>query len=213
MPTQTAEIGKPSTIAIVIWVSVQLAALGLSAERIALWTGAPSSMEQYALVFIVAVQAGVSALIFPHLLCSRSSTILAVAFAWPMAQLASYLSDTSGIVLLRSEIYISIWLLSLHLYSHALRRPRAKLLGTALAGMLSFGGPVLWYLQAEFFDEALPHGITSFSAFGPMCGAISQTFARFNSGSWFELSFLFACGLMAFMGSARFYSFSRQVIH
>lgn len=216
MLTVESEIDRSSAAAIVIWLTVQLAALGICAQRAALWARAPQATEQLALIVMLAVQIGTSALIFPHLLGTARATILAVASGWPMALLAAEMSDASCAVLIRSETYVSIWLVSLHLYTRALPTPRAKLLASAVAALISIGGPVLWYLRMEFSIDGPQPGLDSLPAFGPISGAISQTVARINYESWIELATIFCIGALAFKGAPRIFRNShpsRQVIH
>jgi hypothetical protein len=213
MPTgnRKNELDKPAAIGIVIWLFVQVAALGLCAGRIGLWARAPQATEQSALVVMLAVQVGISSLIFPHLLGTVGSTVLAVASAWPMGQLACYLSDASPGALLRGELYVSIWLLTLHLWTLALPAPAAKLLGMAAVGLIGLGGPVLWYLRTEFRDDR--QGSDFLSTFGPIPGAIAQTFAGFNLQSWLELGLIICCGALTVAGTRLNPRRSRQVIH
>jgi len=210
------EIDRPVAAGLAVWLCIQLAAIGISAARVVLEARAPQATEQLALAVMLATQIGASALIFPHLLGTRGATILAVASGWPMALLAAQLADAPFAVLFRAELYVSIWLISLHLWARALPSSSAKLLGTGIAAMISLGGPVLWYLRMEFSNDSSPPALDSLPAFGPISGAISQTFARFGYESWIELTIIFCTGATALMGAALISAssrFSRQVIH
>jgi hypothetical protein len=216
MPNEESKTGRATAIGMVIWLTIQMAALGLSAGRVALWARAPQATEQLALTIMLATQIGASALIFPHLLGTRRATILAIASAWPMALLAAQLADAPFAILVRGELYVSIWLISLHLWTRALPSSSAKLLGTAIAALVSLGGPVLCYLRMEFSIDGQPPGFDSLPVFGPISGAISQTFARFNFESWIQLAIIFCVGATAFTVAPRILRsprFSRQVIH
>jgi hypothetical protein len=216
MLTGKSEIDRSCVAGIVIWLTVQIAALGMCAARVSLWARAPQATEQLSLVLMLAAQVGASALIFPHLLGTRGTTILAVASGWPMALLAAQLADAPFSILVRAELYVSIWLISLHLWTRALPSPSAKLLGTAIAAMISLGGPVLWYLRMEFSIDSSQSTSDSLPAFGPIPSVISQTFPRFRYESWIELAIIFCMGAFAFKGAPRilrWFQFSRQVIH
>jgi hypothetical protein len=161
---------------------------------------------------MLAVQIAASALIFPNLLGTLASTTLAVASAWPMAQLASYIADAPATSLIRGELYVSVWLITLHLWNRLLPTPRAKLFGTATGTLITLGGVVVYYLQMEFrldgahFDPAIA------ARFGPLLSSILQTFPRFNPGSWVELGILYCCA--ASINAFRMLQkSSRQVIH
>jgi hypothetical protein len=216
MLTGERENDRPAAAGLAVWLSVQLAAIGISAARVTLWARAPQATEQLALVLTLATQIGASALIFPHLLGTRGATALAIASGWPMALLAAQLADAPFSILIRGELYVSIWLISLHLWTRALPSPSAKLLATAIAAMISLGAPVLCYLRMEFSNDFSQSASDPLPAFGPISGVISQNFPRFRFESWIELTIIFCTGAIAFKGATsipRWFRFSRQVIH
>jgi hypothetical protein len=204
MLTGKREIDRPAAAGLAVWLSVQLAAIGISAARVALWARAPLATEQLALILMLATQVGASALIFPHLLGTRGATILAVASGWPMALLAAQLADAPFPILLRAELYVTIWLISLHFWNRALPSPSAKLLATAIAAMISLGAPMLWYLRMEFSNDSSQSASDPLAAFGPISGVISQTFPGFHFESWIELTIIFCIGALAFKGAIAF---------
>jgi hypothetical protein len=195
-----------------IWLAMQLAALGVCAARVPLWARAPMAMERSALVVMLAVQVGMSALIFPHLLGTLAGTILVIASAGTLAVLASFLADASPLLAMRGELYVMIWLTSLHVWNRQLIGSAAKMFAAAIAGTFVLGGPVLWYLHAEFSGSS-PLNIESLARFGPMGGAISQTFEPFSYGGWLELGLIFCCGATAEAFRSLLLHRSRQVIH
>ena len=217
MLTGKSEIDRCSAAGLVIWLTIQLAALGMcrAADHV---VGPRSSSHG---TTGSRGNAGRADRHFrprfsPTSWAQLRATLLVVASGWPMALLAAQMSDASWAVLFRSEIYVSFWLISLHLWTQALPAPRAKLLATTIAATLSLGGPVLWYLRMEFSNDGQQPGSDSFPAFGPIAGAISQTFARFNFQSWIELTIIFCIGATAFKGAPgilRSSQLSRQVIH
>ncbi len=133
-----------NSAAIAIWLLVQLAALAACADRITFWARSPAAGEQLALAVMLCVQIGASAVIFPYLLNGRGSTILAIVTGWPLAQLAAYLSDASLTQAAGGELYVSAWMLGLAFYSPLLRKESAKLIGAALATMVTLGGPLIF---------------------------------------------------------------------
>jgi hypothetical protein len=199
--------------AMLIWLGAQLAALGICAGRAMLWARAPQAGEQLALFVMLAMQIAMSALLFPHLLGSVRSTIPAIVTAWPMAQLAAYLSDAPATHLVFGELYVCTWMIALHLWAGILPNPWSKLLGIGIASMLSLGGPVLWYLRADFSrdDSQLP--LWSMSMFGPICGAISQVVPGGSNLGWTIPASVFAAGLLGYFLKRTRWEFSRQVIH
>ena len=210
MPTGKFEnqIDRPAAFAIAVWLLAQVAVLGLCAARVQIFSRAPAATEQITLPAMIAVQVATSALIFPHLLRSLRSTTLAMASMWPLAQLASNLSDAPASALIRAELYVSIWLIALFLWNQSLTTKFSRLLGIASAGMISIGGPILYYLQSEF-AASTAHNPTGFAGYGPLAGAVSQIFSASDYGPWVELGVFSSCAAAAL---TLFYR-SRQVIH
>ena len=162
---------------------------------------------------MLAMQIAMSALLFPHLLGNVRCTILAIVTAWPMAQLAAGLADASARHLVLGELYVWTWMIGLHLWSRRLPTLWPKLLGVAVASMFSLGGPVLWYLRADFGGEQSQMPISSISMFGPICGAISQIIPNGSKLGWTIPATVLASGaLVCFLKLTRRET-SRQVIH
>jgi hypothetical protein len=194
---------RTSAIAFIVWLVAQLIAIAIGACHIQLWARAPEATEHLTLAIMLAIQAGTSALIFPHLLGTRTGTILAIASAWPMAELAAQLADAPSNILIRSELYVSFWLIALHFWAQNLPTLNAKIIGPALATLFAIGGPVLWYLRLEFSTTSPQPQLESFALFGPISGVISQTLASPSSAIWVELTCVFCVALLLSMGQAR----------
>jgi hypothetical protein len=201
-----------NSAAIAIWLLVQLAALAACADRITFWARSPAAGEQLALAVMLCVQIGASAVIFPYLLNGRGSTILAIVTGWPLAQLAAYLSDASLTQAAGGELYVSAWMLGLAFYSPLLRKESAKLIGAALATMVTLGGPLIFYLRLEFAaDASVP--LQSFAWFGPIDGALSQIWPGQSIVAW-----AIPAAMIAFGAGLNFVIWKRrdrlrQVIH
>jgi hypothetical protein len=179
-PNQSAAARPPISSAAVAWapatwLGVQLAALGLCAMRVMFWARAPSAGEQLALDAMLAVQVAASALLFPLLLRDLRFTIFAVVSAWPLGQLAAFLADAQPLQWARAELFVTLWLVALHLWSRVLRDPWTKIFAAAVAAMLSLGGPLLWYLRLDFRDAGAQPRVGDLAVFGPLTGAISQS--------------------------------------
>jgi hypothetical protein len=207
------EMNNASAAGIAIWLTMQLAALAIAVGRVALWARAPQDGEQLALPIMIAFQVATSALIFPHLLSNLRATTLAVASAWTMGSLAMFLADAPFTALVRGELYVSVWLIALHIWSRVLPTPGLRLLGTAVTAMLSLGGPVLWYLRNDFHQSGEAFQFQSITSFGPLPAAIFQTFSHVNTGSWLQLIVFSLCGASAFTFPFIKSRSSRQVIH
>ncbi|MGD0137491.1 MAG: hypothetical protein ABSD28_01330 [Tepidisphaeraceae bacterium] len=199
--------------ALVIWLATQLVALGLCACRTMLWARAPRAGEQLALFVMLAMQIAMSALLFPHLLGNLRSTIPALATALPMAQLAAYLSDAPPTHLVLGELYVWAWMIGLDLWTKMLPTAWSKLLGIGIASMLSLGGPVLWYLRADFGRDGSQLPLWSMSFFGPICGAISQIVPEGSKLGWTIPAIIFAVGLLGYFLKHTRGEIPQQVIH
>jgi hypothetical protein len=195
-PQKISGINGPVAAALAVWLGVQVAALGLSALRVRFWARSPLAGEQLGLFVMLAAQVGTASLLFPLLLNNLRSTLIAVATAWPFAELAAFLADVRGSRWIAGEVYVSVWLVTLYLWSGVLRNSWARLFATAVAAMLSLGGPVLWYLHSEFGNGGQ---ITSESPawFGPIAGAISLTIPDSIDHAWKLPAMLFASGAIA----------------
>jgi hypothetical protein len=202
----------PAAAAMVAWLGVQLAALAVCAMRFPLWARSPVATEQLAMIVMLATQTAAAALLFPVLLRNIRSALIAIAVAWPMGELASFLADSSASRFVMGEIYVSIWCLTLHLWTMALRRSSEKIFGAAIAAMVTFGGPVLFYLRIEFGEtngSAPPLG-----AFGPAAGVVSLMIpGERNTITWGMLGFFCALAVIAGLAGKKFSRGSRQVVH
>ena len=144
---------------------------------------------------MLAMQIAMSALLFPLLLGNLRSTIPTIVTAWPMALLAANLSDSTANHLVVGELYVCALMIGLYLWSKMLPTTWSKLLGVGVASMLSVGGPVLWYLRADFGPDQLQSPIRSMSMFGPICGAISQMVPEGSGLGWAIPAGVLAAGL------------------
>ena len=140
-----------------------------------------------------------SSLLFPHLLGSRRSTLLAVVTSVVMAQLAAELNEISTKALIFAQIYVIFWLqggplitganfsdrlvaLARKCYRHNAKPPRAG---------------ILWYFARRFLRRSLrkPHLSSTLICFGLSDGrAISQTRPEHPIGPWLFVAIIFVAG-------------------
>jgi hypothetical protein len=202
--TGSTEIAAPAPgasagWAVGAWLAVQLAALGLCAVRAAFWARAPHATEQLALYAMLAVQVGVSAILFPLLLRNLRWMIFALVTAWPLGELAGFLADVSVRRFAMAELFVSLWLVMLYFWSRLLRTTWMKVFGAAIGAMLCLGGPLLWYLRLEFRAGGGEPQLGELSAFGPITAAISQSIpsaSRAISWGWMAIPMIVALLLM-----------------
>jgi hypothetical protein len=140
----------PATGPLLLWLLVQLAALLLASLRIALAAKYPQPAEALATHMMLAAQVAAASLLFPYLMRDWTTATAVIATAWPFAATASVLSAVPLAATAAGEAYVTVWLVTLALWSAALRTPRSKLYGLAVAAILSIGGAALWYLAREF---------------------------------------------------------------
>jgi hypothetical protein len=193
---QDSGVSGAAGAAVGIWLIVQLAALGVSAIRFMFWARSPAAGEQMGLNVMLMVQIGAAALLFPVLLQDLRCAIIAVVTAWPLAQLAGFLADASSGRWIEGELYVSLWLVTLHLWAAALRHSWGKLFAMGMAAALSLGGPVLWYLRSEFGNGGQSAGGPS-AFYGPIAGVVSLAIPRLRMSAWIVQIILFSAGAIA----------------
>jgi hypothetical protein len=188
---------EPYGTAMVVWLALQLCALALSASRTMLWARSPRASEEMALAVMLITQIIAAALLLPLLRGRRTFLILA-ATGWPMAQLAAFAADASLHHVILGEIYVCAWLMVVHVWSRLISSPPGRLYASAIAMLLSLGGPVLCYLSIDFAEEA-PHLVSvPAGAFGPAMGAISQILPEQGHWlAWGELAILLLAGVLS----------------
>jgi hypothetical protein len=187
-----------------LWLGAQLAAIAVAAARVPLWARVPPTVEQLALTILVATQIGAASLLFPNLVRGKSTLLIAIATAWPLAELATFLADAAPSQLVAQEAYVSVWLVVLHVWAGNLRGIAAELLGAAIAVMLSFGGVLLVYFHGDFGDTSpLAHWPRQ-ELLGPIMGAVGQVGPPpVALGAWFLPGALLGVGLLARLQIAR----------
>jgi hypothetical protein len=169
---------RASAVAMVLWLIVQIGALALSAYRIPLSILFPPAAEQLALGIMLVAQIGMAALLAPLLLHSRRNTVIAIVAGWPMAQLAGMLADAPAWRVALAEAYVSVWILTLGLWVWAVGKTRFAPILPAAAAAISWGGPILWYLHAEFVTQSDKINWATAALLGPLMGALSQVVAE-----------------------------------
>ncbi len=168
-------IRKSPVSPLLIWLVLQLIALAIPIFRIPFFAtkSFPSTPESLALGGMLVVQIGSAALLFPFLTRDARATAMVIAASWPFTVLAGFLaSHADQRKIPAAAIYASAWLIGLALWNRALRSPRVKAAAVAVAALLAFGGPVLWYLHREY---GFPAGAASDfeGTWGPILGAIA----------------------------------------
>jgi hypothetical protein len=123
---------------------------------------------------MLVVQIGAAALLFPYLLRDCRAAAMVIAASWVFSILAAFLTgQAEHRILWATAAYVTAWLVGLAIWRSALRSARAQAAGVAIATLLAFGGPLLWYLRAEYGVQSSAMNWTQVSNWGPIMGALS----------------------------------------
>jgi hypothetical protein len=160
-------------LSVAVWLAAQVAALGIAAARVPLWARSPAAGEQLAFAIMLATQIAAASLLFPSLFQSRKLLVIAVATAWPLGELASFLADASISQWAAGEAYVTLWIVGLYLWANVSDQPRRQALLMACFSALSLGGPVLVYLHIDFGESSPLIHWPAAQCFGPIMGAVA----------------------------------------
>ena len=165
---QLPELTRP----LAIWLGVQLFALLLACGQVQLAARFPTNTASVAVEEMICVQIIASAMLFPLLLSSWRTTAACIAAAWPFVFLAGVLAERYIDRVAMASAYVSGWLLLLAIWNRLLKSPSAKMFLVAITSVIALGGPLLWYLWAEFHHGGFvsPGRLTAFT---PILAAIS----------------------------------------
>ena len=194
---QSAKARRLPTGPLLFWLLIQVGALTLAAGRVPLAARYPIAGERYALDLLLAVQVGFAAMLFPWLLRDLSTAVMAIASCWPALALAVMLSSLKPGTLVIAGGYLTLWLASLTAWRFALANEKSQMIGTAVAATWAIGGPVVWYLRAEF-NSPMQSALNPGPFFGPLTGALTQIGASgARLSDWLVLAMLFFLGCAA----------------
>jgi hypothetical protein len=183
---------------LLVWLAVQMLALGLAAFRVPLSARYPRPEESLAVHVLVVVQIGAAALLFPFLFRSITSSIVVIASSIPFIQLAAFLATfTDNRRLALCALYLTFWLTGLAILNAALRSQKAKMYGAAAASLISLGGAVIVYLHREFGAPASAFDWQTHASLGPIMGCMAILQANPLGGTiWFFLGTFVGTALM-----------------
>ena len=149
IPPVSDSTEKPVTAPLLVWLIVQLVALALAAARVPLSANFVRPAESLAVVEMLVVQFGASAMMFPFLLRDARSCLALILTAAPMLQLAGVLCEMSTGRVVGAWTCVAIWLAALTLW-RAVLPTRHRPLGVSIASLLTLGGVICWYISSEF---------------------------------------------------------------
>ena len=211
MPDMTS-VDRPvvSTVApLGVWLLVQLLALTLSAARVPLSHRFPTPVEQSADVVMLCTQTLCAALLMPWLFRNRTTSVSVMLTALPMLMASVLLAGVELTSQLDAWAYLLGWLLTLAVWSNALRTDNSKRFGVTLASAWCLGGVILRYVHQEFQTGASETGWLLRVMSGPLVGVVEFTRETRSSSIAPVLSMLTVLILGIIVNVVR----SRQFIH
>lgn len=161
-PTPSTSPSQPvsSAPAILCWTAIQLISLALASGDVLLWARGAAGQRD-ALLMGVAINLGVSSVLFPWLLRSPASAIFAILLPLPMLQLLGVLSSAARGSVVQAMALVACWMGGLWLWSMLLHTRRSHAMGVALAASYAMGVPFLMYFRAEFLSETFPKSVAA----------------------------------------------------
>lgn len=145
-----ASISIGTTLSLLLWLAIQISALGLAAGRVPLWGRAAQVTELWAVEYLIIAQIAGSALTFPWLMGSWRSTAVVISTVWPFLFLAALFSPMPIGSIVCVGAYITAWLLALAILLPPLSSTEARLTAIAIAGLWAAGGPIFTFLHLEY---------------------------------------------------------------
>jgi hypothetical protein len=122
-----------------------------------LWARADSaSIERNSIDFMLAVQFGISAMLFPWLMRDLRSSVFVTLLAALFIQLAAMVGGATWETTATAMLESGIWLCSLALWNTTLVRVAHQSIAVALASAIVIGGGMVQYLQLEFGGAVTP---------------------------------------------------------
>ena len=190
----TPPVRKPARPSgpLLVWLLVQIGALGIAAGRIPLAARYPETGERLALDLLLGFQVGFSSLLFTWLTRDLNSTVMCIVSCWPMLALAVMLSALPPTALPVTGGFVTLWFATLAIWRMAFRTDSARAIATSIAASWVIGGPVLWYLRGEFNSQS---EVFPAPLYGPLTGALAQIqSAGFRAADWMILGLLLIAG-------------------
>ncbi|HWE53235.1 MAG TPA: hypothetical protein VG273_25815 [Bryobacteraceae bacterium] len=192
MPPRKQDETRIYAAPIIAWLLVQIAALALAAFKVPLAAQYPQPGEFQAVRLVLAAQFCALAILFPWLFRTGSSALAVLAAAWVMLWCAAALSAWSLVEILPAGAFLTAWVGVLAVFGR-LKAAKWRLIVAALSAAYVIGGPLLWYLQAEFTSVPL-HDPSA--AFGPLL-IVLTTPHHFPPFAWLEAAGAGAIALFA----------------
>jgi hypothetical protein len=138
------------SLALLVWLLIQLAALLVATTNTTLWARPSSPIERFALPIMVAFQSGSAALLFPWLIPNFRAILAVLGSALLFDQLAGILATNSAAEIAIAAAGCLTWLSGLAAWRGVLHAPGAQLLGVSAASTGTLGFASCIYACSEF---------------------------------------------------------------
>ena len=156
-------------------------------------------------------QVAACALLFPWLMRSAASAIVAIATTWPFIALAGVVSGATNVRLLDTGCYVTAWIIALWAW-HAWAPTSSRCAAVAAASLVTIGSLVLFYLALEFGADLRPgvgQAMGRWSLGSPTLASLRRLEAPQNAGDYG-----IPVAVAAVAAGCRFFARrNRQVIH
>lgn len=167
-------IAMTATSAMTLWIVPQIAALCASAWRMPLTASFVEPAESAAAALMVSVQVITAAALFPVVVGDWRRLVQAAVTGWAFGGLAGFLATAAWVPLMLSVGHVTLWLAALWAWAGVARRGSGSGLAIAAAMLLTVGGVMLHYLQAEYQPGTLGGNEGGMWDFTPLITSVRQ---------------------------------------
>jgi len=198
-PPLTTSHRRRSVGPVFLWIVLQLLTLVLAALKTPYSLHFPAPEERMALEEMLVMQIGAAAMLFPLLLEDPQTAAAVIIASWPFTILAGTLSaQMAPWKIAAPMVAVTAWLCGLCAWLQVIRTHRARLMGVAVATGLALGGPLLWYLRAEFHDTTPELLWPRDGKLGPIMAALSLCDGSPRIvAAWGFIGLFLVCGVAA----------------
>jgi len=141
--------------ALITWLLFQVLALLLAAARVPLWARFGGPIQSWALCWMLVVQVGASALLFPWLMADLRAGASLMLTSLPFILLAGMLSRATVPMTISACAGVLAWLSALAAWKSVLTNRTTQLVAASIASLATIGAACVLYLAIEFNDASI----------------------------------------------------------
>ena len=191
----TAKPAASATAPLIVWLILQLLVLGIATLRIPLAARYPEPAETLALHLMLSAQGVGAAMMFPFLLRDARCAVQVLAAAVPFQLAAAHLAGRGVWESIDAMLFVDAWILTLAIWSAALRSDRLRAIGVCVATCLTLGGGILQYIRGEFASDS---NSVRFEEITPLASTVAAIQNTLDFKSWIFLGIIAVLGVVAF---------------